>query len=187
MIRKWSIIMAVLLLLLSVIICILVFLVKPHSDLYPLNMNPTYAAAALDPPEILWETTAEMNGMAGLIFTFNGEVLNIETYSDESGFYDYEDAHVKTEYGMVTVTNLYKSIYYGNLKKIGKPESDSIFVEPVENFILPEEGTKCQFICTYMGYSNKTHQPVFVLGASPAIYTFMGIEDPIAEVIESNK
>lgn len=152
----------------------------PELQTYPLNVESAYLDFAVSIPNIIYNTTGEENGLAGNIYIFEGTINKIETYTDDSGTYKYEDAQVITDGGVVTVTNIYKTIYQATVSEYGEAAAQYYYTDDVDNYVFPASQETAQFVAIYAGYSMRSNQPVFYLGASPSLYLIAELEDPVA-------
>lgn len=148
-------------------------------ETYPLNVDNAYSEFATDLPGIIFKTTGQENGLVGSIYTFEGTLQEIVTYTDKTGTYVYEDATILTESGTVQISNLFKSIYNAAVAELGKESTDAVYSDDVNDYVLPDPGVRSRFVVVYLGYSLKNEMPVFILGASKDVFEIAGLDDPL--------
>lgn len=153
--------------------------VQQSLKVYPLNVDREYANYAVSIPQIIYEATAEVNGLVGNIYTFEGVVSKIDTYQDTPSGYECEYAFVEIEDKTVIVINMYAAIYNAVLAVYGKDVTNLIYTDNLDNYILPKEGEVARFITIYNGYSEGKKMPVFYLGASSTFFSMIGYYDPV--------
>lgn len=149
---------------------------------YPLKIDQAYADYAVSLPNVIYNTTGTQNGLIGNIYTFEGIVLEIDVFTEESGRFTYESAIVETQGGTVKVTNIFKSIYDASVKEFGTAITQAYYLDDASAYVLPAEGEQARFIATYAGYSNAQKMPSFYLGASSDLYAMIGEDDPVSKI-----
>lgn len=145
---------------------------------YPLYVEDKYSDLAVSIPKIIYNTTGSENGLPGNIYLFEGYVEQVVTTNDDSGAFAYADAHVRTDNGLVTVSNMFKTIYDAYVSAYGAEVAASMYPENISDYVLPKMGETARFIAIYIGYSNKSNMPVFYLGACDSLYEIADLQDP---------
>lgn len=146
---------------------------------YPLNVDDAYAELSQELPEHIYTTTGAENGLAGTIYTFTGTVS--ESCATEIEGTGVEQVFIETDGGRVMLTNFYKWMYNSTYRAYGKAAAEREYPYPVSDYILPGVGESGEFLAVYVGYSGTAEAPVFYLGANPALYEVMEVQDPTVE------
>lgn len=146
---------------------------------YPLNVDSAYLELAQELPTNIYTTTGEENGLAGTVYIFTGTVVDsLATEIDGTGM---EQLIVQTDGGTVMLTNFYKWMYNSAYRAYGKSAADREYPYPISDYRLPGVGESGEFLAVYVGYSGTAEVPVFYLGANPALYEVMEVQDPTVE------
>ena len=154
---------------------------------YPLHVEDKYSDLAVSIPKIIYNTTGSENGLPGNIYLFEGYVEQVVTTNDDSGAFVYTDAHVRTDNGLVTVSNMFKTIYDAYVSAYGAEVAASLYPENISDYVLPQRGETARFIAIYIGYSNKSNMPVFYLGACESLYEIADLQDPTDNIVSGNQ
>lgn len=129
-------------------------------DLYPPIAETYYAGQNIDfPPDNIYTTTAEENGLEGEIYKINGSVEDIQ-YDEES---DFSWIFLDTDKGKVAIGNPVNYLIVGF---IDEEKCRSYFSEP-------DIGDYVCFFAEYTGYSNLFDCAAFIYGGSDYMYDAM--------------
>lgn len=154
---------------------------------YPFNPNSEYADYAVSLPNVIFNTTAAENGLRGTIYAFEGTVTELTSNTEVSGefTYHFENAFVETNGGVVKIVNMFKAQFNTAVDVVGEEYARMYYTDDVDDYVLPQIGEYARFIVVYDGYSGVHNMPLFVLGASPAVYKACGCDDPLTLENES--
>ena len=149
--------------------------------LYPLEADSRYIDYAASVPNVIYNTTAAENGLAGNIYILDGvlEKTTSLTVGDESMI--YENSYITTDHGTVIITNYYKAFYDASVEEFGQSTVDAMCPDDINNYVLPQIGERARFLVIYHGYSNKENAPVFIFGANSLLFEISGLDDPTTD------
>ena len=146
---------------------------------YPLNADSTYVNLAQQLPAHIFTTTGTENGLWGRVYSFEGSVLEHQSF-DSDGFI-FEIIVVDVDGHPVMITNYYKAMYNMMVSELGAAVANSQMPYDVKDYCFANDGETAKFLCIYDGYSGTAEMPMFILGANPILFELLEYPDPAAK------